>query len=306
MNACVSQSEAKVHAPSTVLVVDGDALVREYLTLILESAGYTVATAGSGEEMLQALQLSHFETVIADFGVPGMDGPSLCRCIRERQLKGYPYILVFTIDADANDIATALQAGADDYIVKGTPMRELLASLDKASRLRCTGLEQRRHAADSAMALDREYRECRGRDAPISLLLCALDEGGSLGAGIEMQARSALVTALRTEIPKYLLQSEWLAPRGREEIMVVLPDAEPKVAQLVAQKIRRAVQAVIASHPNGLGPVTVSIGIASLAVGPGSNALMPADLIRACERSLVESRRRGGDCITTTSVQWLP
>jgi GGDEF domain-containing protein len=161
-------------------------------------------------------------------------------------------------------------------------------------------------AADPGTALVREYRECRDRNAPLSVLLCALDDVSPLHGSAAVQTRSALLVGLRAEIPKYLLESEWLALRGREEIMVVLPDMEPLAAELVAQKICRAARTVASSHPDALNPITVSIGIASLAVDPSSNALVPADLIRACERSLAESRRRGGNCITTTSVQWLP
>lgn len=159
------------------------------------------------------------------------------------------------------------------------------------------------HFVDPEISLVREYRECRARGAPISLLLCAPDDVRPAAPGVEAEVRSALLGGLRAEIPKYLLASEWLAPRGRDETMIVLPDMEAQAAQLVAQKIHRAAKSVASAYPDAL--MTVSIGIAVLAVGPCSGALMPADLLRACKRSLAESRRRGGDCITTTAVQWL-
>src|SRR5262249_5029786 len=121
---------------SPVLVVDDDELLLAYLAETLEEAGYEVETAQSGSQALQYLDArSECRLVIADWEMPDMDGPGLCRSIRERSGAPYTYVLLFTIRGTSADIVTGLQAGADDFLVKGSPVPELLARLNSGRRI---------------------------------------------------------------------------------------------------------------------------------------------------------------------------
>ncbi len=326
MTACLSPNLPDAPLPGTVLVVDDDELVREHLAIHLQRAGYAVATADCGQQALEQISMSHCEAVIADWEMPGMDGLSLCRRIRGQWRDSQPYFLMFTIRGDTEDVVKGLHAGADDYIVKGSPMAVLLARLASGrrriaerdallpgpSRLESLSNVYRtaerpnspRHLPNLAFALAREYEQCRGRQAPISLLLCAPDGVAALEDCLGAQVSAAFLDGLRAEVPKHLLESEWVARCGCEGFVVVLPDTGLEAAQRVAHKIRMSIAAAASNLALGTEPLamTVSVGLASIDDGRYLQRLTPADMLRASEQCLAQSRRDGGDRVTVAQL----
>jgi diguanylate cyclase (GGDEF)-like protein len=326
MTVSLKQAPPKAASIPAVLIVDHDELVREYLTMVLEFAGYAVTSVGSASSALLALQRERFEVVMVDWRMPDLDGPALCRQIRALNSKTYVYVVLFTIYGDSQDVIAGLQAGADDYIVKGAPMTELLARLESGRRIvlnleRCTAGRRhswelpdpfRRgaastlapHAPSIAMKLARQFNECRCNDTPISVLLCALDQVAAVHDRIGTEVRNACLQALRGEVPKYLLDSEWITSRC-DGFLVVLPGTSAQTAGVVAEKIRHALAGVgsrFAAHLGAAVP-TLSIAIASIEGAEDLGSLVPADLIRCCEQSLAQTRRDGGNGITARRVQ---
>src|SRR5215213_6930119 len=104
--------------PSSVLVVDDTAVVRELERSILEEAGYRVRTARDGREALAALAGEPPDLVVTDVDMPGLDGLELTRAIRaDPALAGLPVVVVTSKAAEA-DRRLAMDAGADAYLVK--------------------------------------------------------------------------------------------------------------------------------------------------------------------------------------------
>jgi two-component system cell cycle response regulator len=306
-----------------VLVVDDDELIRKQLVIHLERAGYAVATADCAQRALGKLAESRCEVVIADWEMPDMDGVSLCRRIRDERGENYVYVLMFTIRDNSDDVLTGLEAGADAYVVKGTPMTELIARLESfrrviASRARSQPDRLRRlewlsnvypaasrptapqRLPNLAVALAREYARCRARSAPISLLLCAPDDLAGLNERMGTEVSAAFLEGLRAEVPKHLLESEWVARCGCEGFLVVLPDTVSQAAQLVADKVRGAIASAGATVAIGSEPIaaTVSIGLAAVDDGRHLQNMRPVELLRASEQCLAQSRREGGNRIT--------
>jgi DNA-binding response OmpR family regulator len=102
-----------MHMP-TVLIVDDDELILERLKLLILEAGYEVFTAASGDAALAALQKNFMSIVIVDRNMPGMDGLTLCRAIRQRTWAGYVYLMVLTAHDAEEEVLLGLRAGADD------------------------------------------------------------------------------------------------------------------------------------------------------------------------------------------------
>ena len=102
-----------------VLVVDDSVTSRELLRSVLESEGLETTGAIDGIDALQKLQSSDFDLVVTDVEMPGIDGISLCRRIREgdRQYRDIPVVIV-TTRASAEDRRRGLEVGADAYVVK--------------------------------------------------------------------------------------------------------------------------------------------------------------------------------------------
>jgi len=112
--------EAKPEAkPRHILVVDDSLSTREIEKSILESYGYTVSLAQNGKEAFEKAGKNHYDMIITDVEMPGLDGFSLTQKLRtEEQYKDIPIILVTSLDKE-EDKKKGILSGADAYIVKG-------------------------------------------------------------------------------------------------------------------------------------------------------------------------------------------
>ena len=118
-------------AATRVLVVDDDPSVRNMLVEYLTAHGYEVAAAASGTAMRAELERAVPAVVLLDVGLPGEDGLTLARYLRERHDVG---IIMVTGAGDVVDRVAGLEVGADDYIAKPFDPRELRARLKSVLR----------------------------------------------------------------------------------------------------------------------------------------------------------------------------
>lgn len=119
--------------PARVLVVDDEASITSFLRMGLARSGYEVTVASDGNEALAAAGREHFDLVVLDVMLPGIDGVSVCR-----RLRGNAELMILMLtaaDAVAQRVA-GLEAGADDYMVKPFDFEELLARLRALLRRR--------------------------------------------------------------------------------------------------------------------------------------------------------------------------
>jgi DNA-binding response OmpR family regulator len=111
---------------TAVLVIEDDDRIRLSLVLALEDEGYTVSGAATAEEGLQRQRHDPADTVLVDLMLPGIDG---FECIRQLRRDDDVPIVVVSARDDTHDIVAALEAGADDYLVKPVAVKELSARL---------------------------------------------------------------------------------------------------------------------------------------------------------------------------------
>ena len=110
-----------------VLVVDDEPAIRRALGTTLAAMGFAVAAEPSGERAIEHLRVEHVDAVLLDINMPGMGGIAACRALREWQPE--LGILMLTVRDRQDDKVAALDAGADDYVVKPFHVRELAARL---------------------------------------------------------------------------------------------------------------------------------------------------------------------------------
>jgi len=110
-----------------LLLVEDDAALVTAVARGLRGAGFAVDTAGTGHECLDLLRLGEHDVLVLDLGLPDVDGLTLLRQLRERDL-AIP-VLVLTARGDVRDRVAGLDAGADDYLQKPFAFPELLARL---------------------------------------------------------------------------------------------------------------------------------------------------------------------------------
>jgi two-component system KDP operon response regulator KdpE len=111
---------------TTILVVDDEPQIRRALRTSLEAHGYTVQTAGTGQEAVVAAAEGSPDLVFLDLGLPDLDGTEVIK--RVRSFSEVPVIVLSVRDQQADKVA-ALDAGADDYVTKPFGMEEVLARL---------------------------------------------------------------------------------------------------------------------------------------------------------------------------------
>jgi two-component system KDP operon response regulator KdpE len=110
----------------TILVVDDEPQIRRTLRATLSVYGYEVLEARSGQQAIEAIGRARPDVVLLDVNLPDMTGLEVCRMIRS-SLEG-PIIMVTVRNKEADKIE-ALDAGADDYLVKPFAVGELLARI---------------------------------------------------------------------------------------------------------------------------------------------------------------------------------
>ena len=114
----------------TILVVDDEADILNFLELVLKERGYEVLTAPSGERALAAARAHVPDLVLLDIMMPQMDGWEVLRLLRvEPRTAGIPVAMI-SARTDAKDRVQGLQEGALDYICKPFSLDELLTKLD--------------------------------------------------------------------------------------------------------------------------------------------------------------------------------
>jgi two-component system phosphate regulon response regulator OmpR len=115
----------------SILAVDDEPAIRELLTEYLGGHGYRVQAVADGTAMRAALAASRPDLVLLDLAMPGEDGLSLARYLREHH--DLPVIMV-TASGDLVDRIVGLEMGADDYVAKPFDPRELLARIKSVLR----------------------------------------------------------------------------------------------------------------------------------------------------------------------------
>ena len=115
-----------------LLLVEDDLMLGEALQDALSPHNYTVDWVKDGESALKSLRREHFEILVLDIGLPGIDGLEVLKILRKEKFE-LPVLLLTARDT-LTDKVTGLDAGADDYLLKPFDLDELLARLRALNR----------------------------------------------------------------------------------------------------------------------------------------------------------------------------
>lgn len=191
-----------------VLLVSPDNAQRRLLAAHLHRARYEVLEAASVADALQLCQRNEPDIVLSDWAIPGQAGTEsgldLCRAFRIGERRNYGYFVLLTSAQDEDDIARALEAGADDFLTTPVSRQDLLVRLAAGERilrveddLRASNAQLRSaldRLRDTQAAIDRDLAEARklqqglvkqrsGRFGPIQLSLL-LRPAGHIGGDL--------------------------------------------------------------------------------------------------------------------------
>ena len=120
-----------------ILVVDDDALLRRVTEQVLANAGYTVIEAATGLAGIARTQADQPDLILLDLMLPDINGDEVCRRLKADPTTAHIHILVITAyDADSAYRTAVLEAGADGYVLRPIPNRELVARVEALLRLK--------------------------------------------------------------------------------------------------------------------------------------------------------------------------
>lgn len=150
---------------ANILVVDDEPQIRRVLRSTLSARGYVITEAKTGEEALEWLRKDPPDLVLLDMNMPGMGGIEACREIRRSS--DAPIIMLTVRNAERDKVA-ALDAGADDYVVKPFGIEELLARIRAALR-RYSPADALPSFVSKDLAIDFDARRVTVRDHNVHL-----------------------------------------------------------------------------------------------------------------------------------------
>lgn len=149
-----------------VLIIEDNRSLAANLVDFLRARGHVADLAMDGVSGLHLAVTGDFDAIVLDLGLPGIDGTELCRRLRAE--RGATPVLMLTARGELEDRVRGLELGADDYLVKPVPLRELEARLHAQVRRARGGLDQPRlQVAD--LVLDERTMAVSRAGKPVSL-----------------------------------------------------------------------------------------------------------------------------------------
>jgi len=280
-----------------VLIADDDPIFRRMLESLLTKWGFTVETAIDGSEVWNILQdVNAPSLAIVDWMMPGIDGLEICRRIKAELQYRSIYTILITGYQQLNDCVIALEAGADDFIVKPVNPAELHARLRAGARIveyqhflqtlamedPLTGLGNRRAFSTD---LERMYVHSLRHGYSFALMIADIDGfkkindhlGHDIGDQVLKQVATTLKSAFRAEDTSYRL--------GGDEFGTLFPDIS-SIESLPTERLNTQLKLQLKeAHIRGLSvdSFSLSIGTAFHTIG---NPLSAEELFRYADQSM--------------------
>lgn len=263
-----------------ILIADDDALSRRLLERTLLRAGYEVVAVVNGRQAVE--NLSGPDTprlVLLDWMMPELDGPGVCREIRNRRDQSYVYMILLTSRESKQDVIAGLESGADDYLIKPFVADELKARLRTGERI--LHLEDRLVEAREQMRfkathdhltslwnrgvildlLGRELTRSQRENVCTALILGDLDHFKDINDRYGHLVGDQVLREVARRLLHSVRSYDFVGRYGGEEFLIVLNNCRPDSALARAEEIRKS----ICTRPvqTDVGPleVTMSSGL---------------------------------------------
>lgn len=279
-----------------------------FLRRTLEKMGHEVTIAPDGEEAWNIVQEGNSPLLISDWMMPRLDGPDLCRRIRNAPGERYTYIILLTSLDRRDDKLTGLRAGADDFLTKPPDSDELALRLEIAERIlavhdqlarqnsllaelaavdELTGVKNRRRFREDLELL---FAQADRLNTPLSLIMIDIDHFKAYNDVFGHPAGDEVLHTVGSILRAAIRGHDVVARYGGEEFVVLLPATGREEALDVADRLRQA----IATRPWTHRLVTASLGVAT----SDQSTPTSADLVEQADQALYHSKRTGRDRIS--------
>jgi two-component system cell cycle response regulator len=292
-----------------ILIAEDDPNFRRLLAETLAMWGYEVVVAENGDAALQILQAEDPpQLAMLDWMMPGMNGIDVCRKVREERKDSYTYIILLTSQQRDEDLVTGMESGADDYITKPFKhnelrlrlragrriielQNELIAARDtfrtKASHDSLTGLwnhEEILHIL--AQELARAERE----DKCVGVIMADIDFFKKINDTHGHLAGDAVLRSTAGKMHSLMRSYDFIGRYGGEEFLFILPECCLECAAAFAERVRQCVSGDPIDTPEGMIPVTISLGVTASC----KDRTKDADFfVKAADEALYRAKENG-------------
>lgn len=299
-----------------VLIAAADSIERLSLETLLRGWGYDVTAVGGGQEALEAFGDKQAPALaLLDWTLPGLDGPVVCRKLRDRNLGPYVYVVLLGDPAVGQDAEAALEAGADDFLpcpLDQAALRLRLRAGDhilalqhnllqsrqaleyKATHDELTGLWNR---AEVLGLLGRDIARSQREGTPVSIIMIDVDHFKEVNDLLGHLSGDETLRQITGRMAACVRPYDGFGRYGGEEFLVVLSGCSGTNAARMAERLRAEVAATPATIEGIAVAVSISLGVATWNSEYGD---MQA-LIRAADAALYQAKKAGRNLV---QVAW--
>jgi diguanylate cyclase (GGDEF)-like protein len=309
-----------------VLVAEDDPLSRRVVEALLRKWGYEVLAVSDGAEAWRVFQAHDAPRLaLLDWMLPSLDGVEICRRVRQNTDHPYVYIVLLTAVNQKQHLVTALDTGADDYLVKPFDASELRARLHVGRRILAAQDElilaretlrfQATHDPLTGLwnhgevlrVLEQELaRAARARQS-LAVFMLDLDHFKLLNDRLGHLVGDALLCEVSHRLTACVRPYDAVGRYGGEEFLVVVPSIDAATALALARRIRDSLSDRPMASPGGPVTVTASIGVAVSSIEEPTE---PLALVRAADIALYRAKEAGRNrvesCLAEESVLEAP
>ncbi|MGE5532205.1 MAG: diguanylate cyclase [Bacteroidota bacterium] len=291
-----------------VLIGMKDAVARLALHTLLQQWGHEVAATGSGDEVWQHCSGPQPPWLaLLDWQLPGPDGATLCRRLRDRADAPYVYVLLMGESAELGDGAAALEAGADDFIQSPLDQNALRLRLRTAEHILLLqrNLLQSRQAleyrathdsltgiwnrAEVLGLLEREIARAQREGTAVSIIMIDVDHFKQVNDQRGHDGGDEALREVAQRLSDCVRPYDGLGRYGGEEFLIVLSGCSGGNAAGLAERLRQSVAEPPLSIYGEELRLSISLGVAVWSADHGD---MQA-LIRAADAALYRAKKAG-------------
>lgn len=292
--------------------------MREHVSRILQSRGFGVVLAGSGQKAIDAVRAQPVDLVLLDVNMPGLSGIDACRVIKTITKDRFVPVILLTAPGDLSARVQGLRTGADDHIAKPLDDEELLARIENMLRVKRTHDDMQfvktelhytlLHDQLRAMPdhryfherLESEFDEAQRHLDPLACCIVAVDDFRALVTEHGADLAAQMLDQVSDRLERTIRATDIAARFRTAEFGLLLPNTRPARALTLADRI----VSEIAFRPLELNGSTLEITV-SIGVGlyPSGTIRSHSELLDAASIAVARARVAGENRVCVVQQQ---